>query len=73
MGSIVEIVRHAMHSNHLSAEAEHQLRNLLRSGCTLDDTRSFTQLQAAIVDGWVTQESRERWLQQTQRELAVLR
>ncbi|NER08278.1 MAG: hypothetical protein F6K17_39905 [Okeania sp. SIO3C4] len=73
MGSIGEIVRHAMYSNHLSAEAEHQLRKLLRGGCTLDDTRAFTQLQAAIVDGWVTQESRERWLQQTQREMVMLR
>jgi len=73
MGSIGEIVRHALRSHYLSLEAENQLRRLLACGCNLEETRAFTQLQAAVVDGLVTQESRERLAKKVaQRELAAL-
>lgn len=73
MGSIGEIVRHALRSRYLSLEAENQLRRLLARGCNLEEIRAFVQLQAAVVDGLVTQESRERLAKQAaQRELAAL-
>ncbi len=70
MGSIGEIVRHALHSQHLSLDAENRLRRLLTLGCTFEDMRAFAQLQAAVMDGLVKQESRERLLVAAEAQLA---
>ncbi len=72
MGSIGEIVYQALRTQYLSLEAENQLRCLLTHGCDLEDTRAFTRLQAAIVDGLVRQESRERFARLQRQKSAML-
>ncbi|MEQ9354943.1 MAG: hypothetical protein RIG63_29925 [Coleofasciculus chthonoplastes F3-SA18-01] len=55
---IREIVQQALTTRYLTSEAEDQLRRLLRSKYDSQDLRAFMQLQNAVMEGQVQQESR---------------
>ena len=55
---IREIVQQALTTRYLTREAEDQLRQLLKSKYDSQDLRAFMQLQNAVMEGQVQQESR---------------
>lgn len=59
MVKIREIVRQALVWNYLTVEAENKLRQLLKSKYEEEDLNAFIELQKAVMNGRVRQESRE--------------
>ncbi|MBW4649201.1 MAG: hypothetical protein KME06_10905 [Kastovskya adunca ATA6-11-RM4] len=59
MNLIREIVQQAIASGYLTAEAEEQLRQLLRTKYDFEDFQAFILLQREAMEGRVKQESRE--------------
>lgn len=55
---IREIVQQALKTRYLTREAEDQLRQLLRSKYDSQDLQAFMNLQNAVMEGQVQQESR---------------
>jgi len=55
---IREIVQQALTTRYLTREAEDQLRRLLKRKYDSHDLRAFMQLQNAVMEGQVRQESR---------------
>ncbi|MDB9314207.1 hypothetical protein PN462_13930 [Spirulina sp. CS-785/01] len=66
MATIRDIAQEAITYRFLSLDAENQLRQLLATTCQPEDLRAFCRLQAEIMEGRVTQEAREKWVQQQQ-------
>ena len=66
MALINDLVQKTLKTGYLTIEAEEQLRQLLTSGCDLEDLNAFVTLQEAAMNGQVKQESRE--LRQSVRE-----
>lgn len=60
MALINDLVQKTLKTGYLTIEAEEQLRQLLTSGCDLEDLNAFVTLQEAAMNGQVKQESRER-------------
>lgn len=59
MTLIREIVQQALITGYLTVDAENQLRRLLKTKYDLEDFRAFMQLQVAVGEGVVRQQSRE--------------
>lgn len=59
MVKIRELVQQALIWNYLTVEAENQLRLLLKSKYDLEDLNAFIELQEAVMNDRVRQESRE--------------
>ncbi|MFB2920997.1 MULTISPECIES: hypothetical protein [Aerosakkonema] len=59
MVKIREIVQKALIWNYLTIEAENKLRQLLQSKYEEEDLDAFIELQLAVMNGRVRQESRE--------------
>lgn len=59
MRLIREIVKEAKRTGYLTLEAEDQLRELLTKKYDWEDFRAFIQLQEAVMEEQVKQESRE--------------
>lgn len=55
---ISKIVQQVWQSEHLSTEAESQIRHLFYKNCHLDDIYSLIYLQQAVNSGYVSRESR---------------
>ncbi|WP_265264279.1 hypothetical protein [Spirulina subsalsa] len=69
--SINYIVTHALQTGFLSTSAEEKLRQLLQTtNYGIEELRAYSDLQKAVMDGWVRQESRERLLQQVMAQVA---
>lgn len=58
--SISELVQQALTTGFLTIEAENHLRQLLRTKYNSDDLCAFFTLQQATLDGYVSQESRQK-------------
>lgn len=56
---IREVVQKALSTGYLSVEAEHQLRQLLKTKYSWQDLNAFMILQQATANGLVKQESRQ--------------
>ena len=65
MISIYQIVQQVLSSGYLSLAAEEQLRELLKTHYDAQDFEAFMLLQKAACEGFVTQESRQLFLQDT--------
>ena len=59
MVKIRDLVQQALRISYLTVEAENQLRLLLKSKYELEDLNAFMELQSAVMNGRVRQESRE--------------
>jgi hypothetical protein len=54
MSSVIQhIVREALQSGQLTAQAEMQIQRLFQRGCEIDDIEALTQLQQAVAMGIV--------------------
>ncbi|NEO88480.1 MAG: hypothetical protein F6J87_30265 [Spirulina sp. SIO3F2] len=63
MNSIQFIIQQAMNTGYLSLQSENQLRHLLHTTQYGAETLwAFTQLQVAVMDGLVVQQSRQQSL-----------
>ncbi len=56
---IRELVQEALATGFLTMEAEEQLRRLLKTQYDLQDLKAFVNLQQAVMEGKVKQESRQ--------------
>lgn len=66
MDRISEIVKTTLKAGYISRETEYQLQRLLDSKYGLEDFQAFMELQWAVMDGKVKQESLElgrQWLE----------
>jgi hypothetical protein len=61
MAQIREVVQQVLQTGYLTIEAENQLRQLLSCKYDTEDLNAFLALQQAALDGYVKQESRERF------------
>lgn len=59
MVKIRDLVQQALRISYLTVEAENQLRLLLKSKYELEDLNAFMELQSAVMNDRVRQESRE--------------
>lgn len=64
---IREIVQQAIAKKYLTVVAEEQLRQLLTTKNDQEDLAAFLQLQQAVMDGCVQQQSRESLQQKLER------
>ncbi len=65
MSSLIQhIVREALQSGQLTAQAENQIQRLFQRGCDMEDIEALTQLQLAVEAGVVkrTSENRKNFL-----------
>ncbi|MGK7900182.1 MAG: hypothetical protein AB4352_01985 [Hormoscilla sp.] len=65
MDKISEIVKNTLKAGYISRETEYQLQRLLDGKYGLEDFQAFMELQWAVMDGKVKQESLElgrQWL-----------
>lgn len=61
MSSLIKhIVREALQSGQLTAEAESQIQRLFQRGCDIEDIEALTQLQFAVEAGIVRRRSDEK-------------
>jgi phage I-like protein len=56
---INEVVQQALSNGYLTVEAEEKLRQLLQAKYGIDDLKAFFNLQQAVIEGRVKQQSRE--------------
>ncbi|ASC70726.1 hypothetical protein XM38_016710 [Halomicronema hongdechloris C2206] len=64
---LCELVEQVLTTGYLDVQTERQLKALLRQEHKPEDFDAFMNLQWAVMDGLVIQESRERYRQQLQR------
>ncbi|MBD1804988.1 hypothetical protein H6F98_05920 [Microcoleus sp. FACHB-SPT15] len=56
---IYEVVQKALSNGYLTVEEEEKLRQLLQAKYGIDDLNAFFNLQQAVIEGRVKQQSRE--------------
>ena len=56
---IYEVVQQALSNGYLTVEEEEKLRQLLQAKYGIDDLNAFFNLQQAVIEGSVKQQSRE--------------